>query len=75
MAMMPCSLRVMGDSSAGVAQLPQELRSSNINQAKSTSCSCRVKGGLWKGANGLVLVYSSLHEVLFAWLMFELLSS
>ena len=38
MAMMPCSLRVMGDSSAGVAQLPQELRSSNINQAKSTSC-------------------------------------
>ena len=36
---------------------------------------CRVKGGLWKGANGLVLVYSSLHEVLFAWLMFELLSS
>ena len=89
MAMMPCSLRVMGDSSAGVAQVPQELSSSNINQAKSTSCrllytstrplapfqSCRVKGGLWKGANGLVLVYSSLHEVLFAWLMFELLSS
>ena len=38
MAMMPCSLRVMGDSSAGVAQVSQELRSSNINQAKSTSC-------------------------------------
>ena len=36
---------------------------------------CRVKRGLWKGATGLVLVYSSLHEVLFAWLMFELLSS